>query len=144
MMWCLAGSYFSWLRGDDHLLGARLDVPLRILLLGEAARALEHDVDAVLAVGQLAGIALGRDGDALAVDDHRVLSGLDLAVEDAVDRVVLEEVRERRRLVDVVEQGHLEVRPALDGSAQDVAADASEPVDGEAGHVVRLLEGRHT
>ena len=48
-------------------------------LAGEQARALEHDVDAQLAPGQLGRIAFGQHLDAVAVDDQRVAVDLHLA-----------------------------------------------------------------
>jgi hypothetical protein len=64
--WCLAGSYVIVvhahhdgdvvvLRGgaDEHLLGAGGDVRRGLLLVGEEAGALEHDVDAEGLPGQL-------------------------------------------------------------------------------------------
>jgi len=78
-----------------------------------------------------------------AVDDHRVLGRLDAAAEDAVHGVVLEQVGEGRGLVDVVDQDDVEVRAALDGSAEDVAPDPAEAVDGETSHVEASL-GRDT
>jgi hypothetical protein len=50
-----------------------------LLTIREEAGAFQRDLDAVGAVGQLAGIALGGDEDALAVDDEVVAVGMDLA-----------------------------------------------------------------
>ena len=130
-------------RGDDHLLRAGGDVLLRVHPVGETARALEHDVAAVLLVRKLGRIALGGDGDLLAIDDDRVLERLDLALENPVHRVVLEEVRERLRLVDVVDVDDVEVHPALDCGAEDVATDASEAVDRDPSHEASVSEGLH-
>ena len=41
--------------------------------VGGAAGALQRDVDAMLLVRELARVALGADGNAAAVDDHRLL-----------------------------------------------------------------------
>src|SRR5207237_3155243 len=72
-----------------------------------------------------------------------VLERLDLAVEDPVHRVVLEEVGEGLGLVDVVDVDDVEVDSAPDGGAEDVAADASEAVDGDPSHEASVSEGLH-
>ena len=64
-------------RRDDDLLGAGLEVLGGLGALGEAAGGLDDDVGAELAPGQLGGVGLGGDADALAVDDERVLFDLD-------------------------------------------------------------------
>ena len=112
---------------------------LGIRPVGEAAGAFQRDFDAVLLVGQLSRIAPRRHRDLLAVDHHRVLGRVDRAVENPVHGVVLEEVGERLRLVDVVDQDDVEARAALERGAQDVATDPAEAVDGETSHVEASL-----
>ena len=132
-------------RRDDHFSRAGLEVLLGVGLGSEPARALQRHLHAVLLVRQLGGVPLRADRDAVAVDHHRVLGGLDRAVKNPVHRVVLEHVCKGLRLVDVVQQHHVEItRAALDGSAEYVAADASKAVDGEASHVLEPPWGRHT
>jgi hypothetical protein len=59
---------------------------------------------------------------------------LDLPVEGSVYRVVFQEVRQARRIGDVVDRDDLAVRAGVE-DAEDVAADAAEPVDRDAhGH----------
>ena len=53
---------------------------------------------------------------------------LDFRVQIAEHRVVLQQVRERRRIGEVVDRHEIDVRVAERG-AHDVAADAAEPVD---------------
>ena len=84
-------------RRDDHLLRPGLEVLGGVVALGEQAGRLDHDVDAEVAPGQVGRIALGEHLDLGAVDGDRAVAGLDLAREAAEDRVVLEQVGERRR-----------------------------------------------
>ena len=116
---------------------------LRAGAIGEAARALQHYLAPVLLVGQLGRIALGGDRDLLAVDHDGVLGRLDGPVEDAVHRVVLEQMSKGRRLVDVVDVDDVELGAALDGRTQDVAADAPEAVDRETSHETSRGVGLH-
>src|SRR5690606_21726948 len=75
-------------------------------------------------------IALGGQADALAVDDEGAVLDGDLALEAAVDRVVLEQVGQVVRLEQVVDADHLDVvTEVLHRRAQDVAPDAPETVD---------------
>ena len=54
--------------GDDHLLGARLEVLGGVVAGGEEAGRLDHDVDAEVAPGQRRRVALGEHLDLVAVD----------------------------------------------------------------------------
>jgi hypothetical protein len=86
-------------------------------------------------VRQLGRVALGGDADALAVDDHVVALGADLAGEFAVDAVALEQHGVRLGVGEVVDRDQLEVMVvALEDGAGDEAADAAETVDGDFGH----------
>ena len=85
IMWCLAGSYFSWFTpmndgdvfvlawgGNDDFLRAGLDVAFSLLLGGEESRRLDDEVHAETLPRQF-GRALGADDlDLLAVDDEDV------------------------------------------------------------------------
>ena len=55
-------------RGDDHLLGARVEVLGGVGALGEEAGRLDHDVDAEVAPRQRRRVALGQHLDVAAVD----------------------------------------------------------------------------
>ena len=74
-----------------------------------------------------------------------LVADLDGARERTVDRVVLEQVRERPGVRDVVDGDDLDVRVRLLRGAEDVAADAAEAVDPDAyGHLgspLRLWTG---
>ncbi len=132
-------------RRDEHLLGAGLQVQLGLLARGEAAGALEHHVHAQLLPGQLGRVLLGRDAVALAVDDDGVLGRGHRARPVAVHRVVLEQVRQAGRLVEVVDGHDLEVVLfALQGRAKHHAPDAAKPVDCHLDRHCRLLTLRRS
>ena len=133
---------------DDDLLGAAGDVLARILGLGEAAGGLDDDVDAQLAPRQVGRVALFEDVDRLAVDDDLVAVELDGRVETARDRVVLQKVRERLVVGEVVDGDDLEVAALGQSGAEEVTTNATEPVDSDLyGHRCLLLlrgAGRRT
>ena len=103
-------------------------MPRRLVALGEETAALEHQIDAELLPRELGGIALRDHTHRLPVEADAVLLRPHVAAERAVHRVVLEEMRERLRVGDVVHGDELE--PALvEAGAQDVSADAPETID---------------
>ena len=118
-------------RGDDDLPRARLEVLGGLVALGEEAAALEDQVHAELLPGQLGGIALGEHADRLPVDGEPVLVRAHVPGEGPVDGVVLEEVRERLRVGDVVHGDELE-RALVEAGAEHVPPDAAEAIDADA------------
>ena len=91
---------------------------------------------------QLGGVALRPHLDLLAVDGDEVFAGGDLVLQVAQDRVVLEQVRQRRRAGQVVYGNKINLRIAKSG-AQNVAANAAEAVDTNLNcHVSILLRYR--
>ena len=68
-------------RRDQDSLCAGSQMRAGAVTVGEEAGAFEREVDAVVAVRQLAGIALGGDLDPAAVDDQVVAVGADLAAD---------------------------------------------------------------
>ena len=131
---------------DDDLLGAALEVQPGALGVGEAARRLDDHVGAEVAPGQVGGVPLGEHLEAVPVDHEFVALGRHVAGEDAVHGVVLEEVRERLGVGEVVDRDDVEVgAAALEDGAEHEAADAAEPVDANLdGHGgVGERRGRH-
>ena len=114
---------------DDDLLRARVEVLLRAVALREEAGRLEHDVDAEVAPGNRARIALGEELELLAAGADDAAADLDVPVERAERRVVLEQVRHRLLVAEVVRRDDLDVRPALQLSAEEVPPDPAEAVD---------------
>ena len=93
---------------DHDLLGAGGQVLGRALLIGEAPCALEHELDAEFLPGKLLGFFDRRDPDQLAVDFERIALCVDRPRKAAVHRVVLEQVRQRLGVGDVVDGDELE------------------------------------
>ena len=126
--------------GDDHLLGATLDVLHAALGRGERAGRLAHVLHARGRPRDLGRVARGGERDGEAVDEEAIVGHLAGAGVAAVDGVVLEEVLHvlgRHRRVDVLEDEGV----AGHGDAHDLAADAAEAVDAELDGGVRV--GRH-
>ena len=102
----------------------------RALLVGEASGALQDQLDAELLPGKLLGFFDRRDLDLLTVDFERIALCVDRPRKAAVHRVVLEQVRQRLGVGDVVDADKLDLGLFRHrGGAQHVAPDAPEPVD---------------
>ena len=101
---------------DDHLGGAGVDVLLRAVALREEAGRLEHDVDAEVAPGQLGRVAHGQRLQLVAVDVQSAVADRDVAVERPEHRIVLEQVRHRLQIAEVVERDDLEIAAPVDAS----------------------------
>ena len=100
---------------------------------GEASGGLEHDVDAEILPRQRRRVLLGEDSDLVAVDGDRAVSCLDVALVRAVNRVVLEQVRERLRIREIVHGDEVDVRDTLLlRGAKHLTSDSSEAVDADA------------
>ena len=96
--------------------------------VGEDAGRLEHDVDAERLPRQLRRILQREHLELVAVDGDAIARGRDVGLEIAQDRVVLEQVRERFGVGEVVDGDDVD-RVVVHRRAHDVAADAAEPVD---------------
>ena len=117
-------------RRDDHLLRAAGEVLCGIVALREEAGRFDHDVDAQFAPGEGGRIALREDLEVRVADPQAVSFHLHVGFEVAEDGVVLEEVRQRFRVGDVVDRDELDVRVRLrHRGAHDVPPDPPEPVD---------------
>src|ERR1019366_2643164 len=91
--------------------------------------------------GQLGGVALGPHFDLFAVDRDKVVARLDVVGKVAQNRVVLEQVSQRRRAGQVVDGDKIDFFVAKRGP-QNVASDAAEAVDTNLYcHVSFLLRG---
>src|SRR5208337_3865436 len=113
---------------DDDLLHGRAQVCLGFGRVGKVAGRLDDHLCAYIGPGQLGGVALGPHLDLLAVDRDKVLARLDLIGQIAQDRVVLEQVSQRRRAGQIVDGDKLDIFVAKRG-AQNVAANAAEAVN---------------
>ena len=131
------------LRGgaDEDLLGSRVEVGAGLVGLREAAGGFEGDVDVELAPGQLRGILLSVDLDRLAIDDDRVVGGLDGVVETAERGVELQQPGEIRDGAEVIDGHDFEFTAAFDQGPKGVASDAAETVDSNASQCHSLNTG---
>ena len=132
--------------GDDHLLGSGGEVTLCLLALGEETSRLDDDIDVEILPGK--GSRSFLDGEALdlvAVDYQSVVLGnlgggflaVDLALEDALGGVVLDEVGEvvgRNQVIDGDDFVPLFEESLFDDGTEDKAADAAEPINGDIWH----------
>src|SRR2546430_401650 len=86
------------------------------------------DRAAARAPGKLRGVALRDDLNRASVDHDGVAFGLDRLLERAVDRVVFEQMRQRRRVRDVVDRDDIELR-FVERRPKEHPPDAAEAVD---------------
>ena len=145
MMLCDSGSYSSKLtpranvmsglplkRGDDDLLGARVQVLGGVLALGEQPGGLNHDVGPDVAPRQLRGVLLGEDLELVAVDDQPVLARpRPRPLVGAEDGVVPEQVGEHLVVDQVVDPDEVDFGARRLRGAEQVVADAPEAVDAD-------------
>mmetsp|Transcript_11865 Transcript_11865/g.31436 ORF Transcript_11865/g.31436 Transcript_11865/m.31436 type:complete len:429 (+) Transcript_11865:82-1368(+) len=121
--------------GDEHLLGASLDVLARALGVKEHARSLNDEVDVHVLPRQLRRVAVGHNLDLISINRERlVVDDLDFRVERSEERVVLEQVHSRLDTARLVDSHDLEVRvvTARVQAAHEVASNAAEAVDRDA------------
>jgi hypothetical protein len=116
-------------RGDDDLLRSRVEVLLRAVAFREEPRRLDRDVDSEVAPRQLAGLSLGKHLELVAPGCDLSVRGLDTVREPPVVRVVLEQMRHRLRVAEVVDRDDVELAAALEKCAEEVAPDPPETVD---------------
>ena len=114
--------------GHDDLLGAGVDMALSLLLGQEQTGGLHHVLRAQLTPGNVGGVALGVDGDLLAVDHDGVLGGRDLTLELAVHGVVLQHIGQIVSGAQVVDAHDLNVG-MVDAGTEDHTADPAKPVN---------------
>ena len=117
---------------DEHALGACGEVGRGLLLGNEDARAFHRDVDAEFPMRQRRRILDGRHLDGAAADVDGVAGHLDFVRKPAVHAVEAKQVGVGFDRAEVVDADDLDIVAAgFEYGAQDVAADPSEPVDGD-------------
>ena len=107
---------------------------LRLVSIGEESRGLHHDVDIELAPGQVAGVALGVDRDGLPVHDDGALTSFNRDRESASHGVILEQVRERLGVGQVIDGDDGDVVRASKSSSKKASSDSTKAVDGNVDH----------
>ena len=110
------------------MLCAGVNVTLRLLLGEEQTRGLDDVLSAQLLPGQVVGVTLGGDGNALAVDDDGALLGLHLAVKLAVHGVVLQHIGQIVGRTQIVDAHDLDLG-VVNSAANYHAADTAESID---------------
>ncbi len=126
-------------RRDDDALGAGLEVPLGFFVRLEVAGGFHHDVDAEFLPRTLRRVALAYHADFFAVHGEVIAAYLNVSLQAAMQRVVLEQVRAhiaRRRGVHADDLDLVGV--VFDELAVHIAADAAVPVDGDLQHELMI------
>ena len=118
--------------GDDHLARASLQVRPRLGGVSEVPRGLDDDGDAHGSPGQRGRVLLGEDANSATTHDELAVAVLHREREPTEDAVVLQQVRQRGRVGQVVDADHIDVlHSGGDQRPVEVAADASEAVDAD-------------
>ena len=121
---------------DDHAFDAAIEVGLKLIRLQEFTCAFQHDVATEIAPGDLAGISLFAEADAMAVDHNRFsVFDADRRIPPPVKAIEFEKMRRRRdaalELVDVNDiqaVARAGVRFPGDGCRRIAARNASRPM----------------
>src|SRR5687768_4914602 len=116
--------------GYQDFLRPGIDVLACVGRVREASGRFEHDLYTELAPRQGCRILLGEHANLVTVDNDRFPARVHVPGIRSMDRVVLEEVRERARVGEVVDRDEIEVRDTLlFCSAKHLPADSTEAVD---------------
>ena len=116
-------------RRDHDLLRAGVEVLLRAVTLGEEAGRLEYHIDSEVTPRDCTGIAFREELDLLPRGVDRAVPRVDVTVERPERRVVLEEVRHRRLVAEVIGRHDLDLAAPLQLGAEEVPTDPAEAVD---------------
>ncbi len=127
-------------RGDDHLLGARLDVLGGGGGVAEYAGRLDDDVDAELAPRERRRVLERADPDLAPIHEDRLAFRHDFRLERAVHRIVLQEVGKGLRVSEVVDPDDFDVL-RLQRGTEEHASDPTESVDADSNTHGELLVG---
>ena len=129
-------------RGDENALGAGGEMRGRLVLGGENAGTFHRDIDAEVFPGQRRRVFHGGDLDRAVADADGIALHGDFAGEAAMHAVEAQEMRVGFDRPEIVDADHLDIRAAAFGDgAQDIAADAAEPVNGNPDCHVKLPSG---
>ena len=126
--------------GEDHPLGAGLEMLFELGDPPELTGRLDDVVDLELLPGQLARILLGEDHEGIPIDIHGVVIDLGRTRIAPMDTVVFERVEQRLGRRDVIDRDDIEMATQLRDS-RDGSTDSTEAVDRDLGyrHLVPLL-----
>ena len=116
--------------GDNNLLRASLEVCRSLVLCRVEPRALEHNIDIVLAPGNLFGIRLCIDIDLLAVDCDGVVTCRDRIriLITPLRGVILQEMSEHRRARQIVDRDDL-IAGSIEHLTERETTDTAKTID---------------
>ncbi len=101
-----------------------------IFLDGEDAGAFDHDLDAQAAPRDVGRVGFLERLDLLPVDNQGILCHLNLAIETAIVRVVLEQVGHGWQVTNIVECNHFQLlRVVIAHGLQDLPSNATKTID---------------
>ena len=116
--------------GHDDLLRTGRDVSASLLVRKEEARGLDNDLSTDVAPSESGRILLSRETDLLAIDDEAVAVDRDVMLEDTVNGVILQHVREVIGFEKIVDTDHFDVvREVFNRRAENHAADTAKAVN---------------
>ncbi|MPN34286.1 hypothetical protein SDC9_181779 [bioreactor metagenome] len=125
--------------GDDNFLGAaffNMDTGTGFAFgriasgIGEETGGFDYDIHTQIFPGKGTGIFFGEDFDALAVDDQAVLGSFNSTGENAIVRIVLEQMSVCFSVKQIVDRNDFEFRTvAFKDRFQHLSADAAESVN---------------
>src|SRR5699024_2050187 len=120
-----------------------IDVAAVCLARVETPVGLADHVDVRVGPRRLGRVTLGQDLDGLGGITDEVLADLEISLEGAENGVVLEQVRERLGVGEVVDRDDFDVAATSGDRAPEIAADPTEAVDAYTdGHGIKLLTYR--
>ena len=99
-----------------------------VLLVGEPASGLDHDLRAERSPVQLGRILDGKNLDALSADDDRIAIRFHFFVQPAEDRIVFQKMRQRLRISKIVGGDKFDIG-MIQAGTDHIASDAAEAVD---------------
>ena len=120
--------------GDDHVLDALFQMPRRFVFARKAARRLHHDLHAEVAPRNVGGIGRGENAQRFAVDGDAIVRMADRVRDRVMHRVVLQQIRQRGRIGEIVDGDEFDAGIALERGTQHVASDAPETIDTNPDH----------
>src|SRR5471032_3024172 len=126
---------------QDFLCAAAVDVCARLGRIRKDAGRFNDEIDAERFPWQLGGIAFGDDLNRAAVDLNRVGARAYFTLEDAVIRIVLEQMRALAGAREIVDGSDLDVGIVLDQRFGEITADAAKAVDTNAHRIEALPSG---
>ena len=117
-------------RGDQHALGASVQMFRGALLIGEDAGAFHRDIDVEFFPRQLCWVAFGRDFYLAFTEIHPIIAGADLGVELSMYRVVFQKVGVAFRIAEIVDADEFDIFAArLNCGSHDQTSNTAKTID---------------